>query len=262
MNTVDKPLSQSKIVSGVVALLCVIGLLLATLCALVTAEKQLDSMTAQAMELGQQVEEQAQIILAQDELLDAYREHHAALAGILGQAADTLHAIAYGPYSREEVQELIADVADVIQEVNQILTFEEAEEISQAIVTNALAANMDPYLLLSVAITESHCRPLARGRSGEYGMLQVMPSTGAWIAGRLGYRGYEPAQLLDIRANVQYATYYLKISIREFDGDAPKGVLAYNRGSSGAKRWMKDNTPEDHRYVRKVMGTYQKLKGV
>lgn len=257
MNTVDKLLSRSKMVSGTIALLCLLGVLVVTLCALVVADRQLDSMTAYA--IGQDA-----VIDAQEALLDAYREQQETLASLLGHAANALQSIAYGPYTRAEVQDLVAEIAVVIQEVNEILTQEQAEEMSQTIVSNALVADLDPWLLLSVAITESRCRPLARGGSGEYGMLQVMPGTGAWIAGRLGYQDYHPTQLLDIRANVQFAAYYLRISIREFGGDVPKGLLAYNRGGHGARKWLQDSAPGGHRYVRKVLASYQqvKLRGV
>lgn len=260
MIAVDKPLSQSKVVSGAVVLLCVMGLLLVTLYALVAAERQLDSMTARAMELGQQVEEQATIIEAQEELISLYLEQNETLSSILGQTVDVLDSLAYGPFSREEIQEIIAEVVIIISEVNKAITPAEVEEVSQAIVFNALAADIDPYLLLSIAVTESHCRPDIRGESGEYGMMQVMPGTGAWIAGELGYADYDPAQLLEIRANVQYAAYYLRISIREFGGDVSKGLLAYNRGGAGARRWLQKQYAENHLYVRKVMNTYDAIR--
>lgn len=48
---------------------------------------------------------------------------------------------------------------------------------------------------------------------------------------------------------------------REFR-DTQQGVLAYNRGSYGARKWLQERDPEEHRYVVKVMRTYRKLKGV
>lgn len=259
MNTVDKPLSQSKVVSGVIAMVCVIAMLLMTVCALVFAERQLDIMTKQAEELGLQVRDQATIIEAQEELINLYREQNDSLSGILGQTVDVLDSLAYGPYSREEIQEIIAEVATIIAEVNEVITPAEVEEVSQAIVLDAVAAGVDPYLLLSMAIIESHCRPLARGGSGEFGMLQVMPATGSWIAGKMGYSEWELEELFDIQRNVQFATYYLRISILEFGGDIQKGVLAYNKGGKGARGWLKENSPLEHTYVRKVMNTYKGL---
>ena len=225
------------------------------------AERQIDRMTEEMLALGQQVREQQEIIDAQQELIGIYREQNEALGSLLGQASDALRKIVYGPYSREEVQTLVSQVADIIEGVNEALTEEETLEISQAIVETAVAAGIDPLLLVAMAITESHCRPNARGGSGEYGILQIMPGTGKWIAGRLGYKDWTPEDLLDVKTNIQFGTFYLRAVTREFR-NTQQGVLAYNRGSYGARKWLQENSPEEHLYVRKVMGTYRKLKGV
>lgn len=196
------------------------------------------------------------------ELVDAYRQHNDAITSLLGQASDALETIAYGPYSREEVQALITKVADILREVNQNLDTDQVEEVSQSIVTNAISADVDPMLLLSVAITESNCRPTARGGSGEYGMLQVMPGTGRWIAGRLGYsKDWEPVNMLNIRQNVQFGAYYLRVVTREFGGNTYKGLLAYNRGSGGAKKWLASRSASSHRYVSRVQKNYSRYGG-
>lgn len=225
------------------------------------AEQRISQLVNHAEELEQQVYDRDEIIAAQQRLISAYQEQNAALASLLGQASDALQQIAYGPYTREEIQSTIAEVAEVIQEVNKALNPARVQEISQAIVTNAVAAEVDPMLLLSMAITESNCRPTARGSSGEYGMLQVMPGTGRWIAEKLGYKDWEPADMMDIRMNVEFSAYYLRVVTREFGGDTVKGVLAYNRGSTGARQWLAEHQASDHRYVKKVMGIYQNLGG-
>ena len=261
MNTVDKLLSGSKSISGVIAFLCLVGMLVIFMAGLVAAERQVDDLVYEATALSQQIWDQQQLIIAQQELLLAYEEQNTALASLLDQAVITLQAVVSGPYSREEIKEKVLGIAEIIQEVNTILDPTQAEEISQVIVTNALAANIDPLLLLSVAITESHCRPVVRGGSGEYGMMQVMPSTGRWIAGRLGYQEFKPEDLMDLKTNIQFAAFYLRISIREFGGDVYKGLLAYNRGSRQAREWLQEHSAASHQYVRKVMNTYEEVLG-
>lgn len=241
-------------ITGVVFTIMFLGVFLAPLFGLISAKQEVKFLTAQAADMQTE-------LTAKDELIEAYRAQTAAVAEILGQAAETLENIAFGPYSREQIQAKVARVAEIIIEVNQLLDLEEVDEISQAIVLSAVAADIDPLLLTAMAITESNCRPLARGGSGEYGMLQVMPGTGRWIAGKLGYKDWEPADMLDVRMNVEFSAYYLRVVTREFGGDAVKGVLAYNRGSTGARQWMKKHSPSEHRYVKKVLGTYQDLGG-
>jgi len=251
---------QLGFVTGVIFTVMFLAVFLAPLFSLISARQEVRMLRAEAVTLRQDASESQQIITAQERLLEAHRSQAASVASILGQAAETLEGIAYGPYTREEIQAKVARVAEIIGEVNEILTPEEVEEISQAIVHSAVAANVDPLLLTAMAITESRCRPEIRGRSGEYGMLQVMPGTGKWIAGKLGYEDWSPEDMMDIRMNIEFSAYYLKVVTREF-GSTVKGVLAYNRGSAGARSWMASSSPESHCYVAKVMGIYQDLGG-
>jgi hypothetical protein len=197
------------------------------------------------------IEEMEQTIRAQEELLDAYRNYHATIGSLIGTAADALDNAVCGPYSREEVQEKIAQIAEILREVNAILTPDEAEDMSQHIVRQSIAAGVDPMLVTAMAITESDCRPLARGGSGEYGLLQIMPCTGKYIAREMGYTEYDPEQLLDVRTNVQYAVYYLKTR----PGDTWAKVSAYNAGTA----WR---DPMEHWYVQRVCRAYNRIREV
>ncbi|MTI95403.1 MAG: lytic transglycosylase domain-containing protein [Firmicutes bacterium] len=250
---------REKLFNGLwVTLVCFVVVFLAS--ALVEAERQGDKLYAHAVELQEHIDAQEQVIADQGGLIAAYEEQQAAVISVLTQAAETLEVVAYGPYDRKELQRLISEIADIIREVNSTLGPDQADDISRAIVTQAVAADIDPYLLLSVAVVESDCRPVVRGGSGEYGMMQVMPGTGRWIAGRLGYADFEPSQLQDAQMNIQFATYYLRTGIAEFGGDTQKGLLAYNRGSGGARKWLKENRSDEHRYVKRVIQAYGEVK--
>jgi soluble lytic murein transglycosylase len=54
---------------------------------------------------------------------------------------------------------------------------------------NAYSAEyqVDPLLVAAVIYTESGFRPAAVSARGARGLMQVMPSTAEWVAGRLGY---------------------------------------------------------------------------
>lgn len=249
---------MDKRILWLAAMFCSALLFLMMFVSLGAAERQVNRLVAHVEELEQQVYDRDEIIAAQQRLIAAYQEQNMAVAGVLGQASDALEGIAYGPYTREEVQAKIMAVADVIAEVNHILALDQVQAISHSIVTCAVAADIDPMLLTAMAITESECRPKARGRAGEYGLLQVMPGTGKWIAGRLGYADYHPEQMLDVRTNIQYAAYYLKVVTKEF-GDVDKGILAYNRGSNGARNWLKAHEPSANSYVCKVQKIYKEV---
>lgn len=194
------------------------------------------------------IQSMKQTIQAQEKLLDAYRRNHIAVGEMVGIAADALDAVIHGPYSREEMQAKIREIADILRDVNHTLTPEEAEDMSTHIVRQYIAGGVDPMLVTAMAITESSCRPDARGSSGEYGLLQIMPSTGQFIAREMGYSEYDPEQLLDVQTNVQYAVYYLKTR----PGDIWSKVSAYNAG----KAWR---NPMEHWYVQRVSRAYNRF---
>jgi len=152
---------------------------------------------------------------------------------------------------------IVKDLRAIIEEVNK----EQAEEIAVIIYEEATERGVDPLLLVAMAYRESHFNPRARGRSGEYGLIQIMPSTGRWIAQNLGYTDWEPEDMLDIRTNVKFAAYYLWAVTKDMGGDTWKGVLAYNAGPTGAKRWLARYDVDAHDYVRKVQATYNNFRG-
>lgn len=203
---------------------------------------------------------QAELDAAMD-LIDAYWAHNFSLGQLLGQAAEALDNIVYGPYDRQEAEELIREVTDILRELNSMLTEGEAAEMGQALVLDALAADIDPCLLLAVMVTESGCRPGLRGASGEYGLLQVMPGTGAWVAGRLGYVDFEPTDMWDVRKNIQFGAFYLRAVTQGGGGDVAQGLLAYNRGPAGAKNWLAQRQAGENPYVYRVNSHYVKLAG-
>ncbi|MTI95199.1 MAG: lytic transglycosylase domain-containing protein [Firmicutes bacterium] len=227
----------------------------------VRAGEEIQELKAETLELELQIHDRDTVISAQEELLEAYRLQTDTTVHVLGQVAETLEALAYGPYTREEIQERIEVVAEVIAEINAALTPDDVSQISETLVLNAVAIDVDPMLLLSMAIVESHIRPNVRGGSGEYGMMQVMPGTGRWIAGRLGYENWQPADMFDVKMNTEFAAYYLWAVTKDMGGDTWDGVLAYNAGPTGGRNFIRaGNQAQDHWYVQRVMSTYNELR--
>lgn len=83
---------------------------------------------------------------------------------------------------------------------------------------------VDPALIASVITVESSGIEGAVGSSGEVGLMQIMPTTGAWVA------DVTAEQLLDPAINIQTGTAYLRYCIDRKDGNGPAGVAAYNYG--------------------------------
>lgn len=181
-------------------------------------------------------------------------------------ALDELDRVAPKYAQRGRINELsiiARDIRAAIQEANALLPDEEAAGIARAIEEQAKIRSIDPLLLTAMMLVESNGRPNVRGKSGEYGLLQIMPSTGRWIAGRLGYEDWQPSDMLDPGLNIEFAAYYLAAVTKDLGGDVWTGVLAYNAGPSGAKKWLKKhgNEVDKHSYVCKVKREYDKLRG-
>ncbi len=100
-----------------------------------------------------------------------------------------------------------------------------------------------PYALAAAVVTvESRWRVNARGASGEYGLMQLMPAT----ARHLGLRGnpYNPTN------NMRAGTKYLYRCYRRARGSVPLTIGCYNRGPGNMHGWNKN--PITRRYVAKV----------
>ncbi len=100
-----------------------------------------------------------------------------------------------------------------------------------------------PYALAAAVITvESRWRVNARGSSGEYGLMQLMPAT----ARSLGLRGnpYNPT------ANMRAGTKYLYRCYRRAGGSVALTIGCYNRGPGLMRSWSKNRITRN--YVAKV----------
>jgi soluble lytic murein transglycosylase-like protein len=82
----------------------------------------------------------------------------------------------------------------------------------------------------AIVLIESNYRPLARGRHGEVGLMQIKPST----ARLMGYAG-SVSDLFDPETNIKYGMKYLAQAQELGDGTICGTILKYN-GGHGASR--------------------------
>ncbi|MBD3368649.1 MAG: transglycosylase SLT domain-containing protein [Candidatus Eisenbacteria bacterium] len=94
-----------------------------------------------------------------------------------------------------------------------------------------------PDIFFSLIRQESLFEPEAVSWVGARGLSQIMPSTGRWLARRLGHRGYSTRLLLDPETNVRFGTYYLSGLIEDYEGDVLRALAAYNGGPESVERW-------------------------
>lgn len=169
--------------------------------------------------------------------------------------------------ARWELEIIVRDIRETLQDANKQLDEALSLEITESIVDEAMNREQDPWLIAAMLLTESDGRPEARGAAGEYGLMQIMPGTGRWIAGQLGYEDWEPAEMLEVRMNIEFASFYLWAVTKDMSKYAQTeeeaqwlGVLAYNAGPGGAKKWIQSGKRVDkHFYVCRVRETYDRL---
>ena len=96
----------------------------------------------------------------------------------------------------------------------------------------------DPLLQFSLLRQESLFESFISSSVGAQGLSQVMPATGDYIAGRLGWPNYETADLLRPAVGLAFGAYYLAEQLQTFEGDIYAALSAYNAGPGNAARWL------------------------
>lgn len=105
------------------------------------------------------------------------------------------------------------------------------DKIAKAILVESNKYNIDPVFIASIIKTESSFNPLAKGTSGEVGLMQLMPKTGEYIAKKIKLNKYKGADTLrDPVKNIKIGVAYINYLRQKFDNTAYKYVPAYNMG--------------------------------
>ncbi|NYE63060.1 soluble lytic murein transglycosylase [Duganella sp. 1224] len=77
----------------------------------------------------------------------------------------------------------------------------------------------------------------AQSHVGASGLMQVMPSTGRWVAKKLGLTDFAQDMLSDVRYNIMLGTNYLNMVLGNMDGNEVLATAAYNAGPGRLRTW-------------------------
>jgi soluble lytic murein transglycosylase len=77
----------------------------------------------------------------------------------------------------------------------------------------------------------------AQSGVGASGLMQVMPSTGKWVASKIGMNEYGHDMLSDIRTNILLGTNYLNMVLNNADGSQVLATASYNAGPGRTRTW-------------------------
>ena len=133
---------------------------------------------------------------------------------------------------------------------------------------------LDPALVYAVVRTESGFDPRAKSNVGAQGLMQLLPSTAEWIAGKFD-ETYSEGVLFDAETNLRYGCWYLGWLMRRYDGDMRCASSAYHAGQGTVDKWLQnpeyskdgktlDVIPFDSTriYVDRVLKYYEKYEEV
>lgn len=141
------------------------------------------------------------------------------------------------------------------------------------IIAAANEYGIEPALVFAIVNTESGFDAQAVSAKGAAGLMQILPSTGRYIADRRGIGAYD---LFEPTVNLDFGCYYWRYLSERFGGLTERAA-AYNAGEGTVQNWLKnaeysadgerlDVIPysETETYVKKIFESlkrYRKLYG-
>jgi soluble lytic murein transglycosylase len=155
------------------------------------------------------------------------------------------------------------------QALRQELTYWQARypfPFFEEITTWSQKRQLNPFLVTALIRQESRFEPKIRSVAGAVGLMQVMPSTGEWIAQKIDLKEYNKENPQD---NMRLGTWYLDHTHEQYDNNSMLAIASYNAGPGNVSRWLRTlNTrdpdefveaipfEETRGYVRQVFGNY------
>lgn len=96
--------------------------------------------------------------------------------------------------------------------------------------------NLEPAFVAAIIMNESSFRPHVESSVGAAGLMQLMPDTAQWIAGKLD-ESYSYERLKDPETNIRYGCWYLSFLATRFQGDPVSVACAYHAGQGEIQSW-------------------------
>jgi len=182
---------------------------------------------------------------------EAIEEYRAVLASVWGQPRALYPLAIY--FDEQELYRLSTSATERLLQLaprDQItprflLELAYPTPFAELVLKEATAFKVDPLLFYALMRQESRFDPRAKSYAGAIGLTQVMPSTGEWIAWRLGEKDFTTRDLYRPVISVNYGMYYLADALRMFEDDPFRALVAYNAGPDNARRWSEKIVPFD-----------------
>lgn len=126
----------------------------------------------------------------------------------------------------------IAVQTDMLNKLRYPLKYEDI------IIKYADKYNLDYYEVCAVIRTESSFKHDAVSSSDARGLMQILPSTGGWIAEKIGMDNFEEQMLFDPAVNIEMGCWYLHYLSERFGGNKQVMYAGYNAGPNRVATWL------------------------
>ena len=108
----------------------------------------------------------------------------------------------------------------------------------EQIVREAQQYGLRPAFVAAIILNESSYDPSAVSSVGARGLMQLLPDTGRWVAGKLGIRDYTDDLLFDAETNLRLGVWYLDFLSDRYGGDPVLVACAYHAGHGNVDTWL------------------------
>lgn len=98
---------------------------------------------------------------------------------------------------------------------------------------------LEPAHVAAVILAESSYRADAVSSVNAQGLMQLLPSTAEWIAGKFDEE-YSEGCLFDPETNIKYGCWYLGFLMNRYDDDKTCASAAYHSGQGTVDQWLQD----------------------
>ncbi len=111
---------------------------------------------------------------------------------------------------------------------------------------------VDPLLIDAVIRQESLFEAGAESSAAARGLMQVIPSTGEWIAGELSFPDYTTGDLYRPWVSIKFGTFYIMRGLRAADGNVATALVGYNAGPANARFWRERSGADEDLFYETV----------
>lgn len=153
----------------------------------------------------------------------------------------------------EESQSLIPEL-EIFQQIIRHSDMDQhlALKIASIINSESEKYDIDPYLILSVIQIESRFSPKAVSHKGARGLMQLMPTTGRYVANKYDLPLKNTRSLFDPVTNIRLGVAYLSY-LENMYGNMDYALFAYNHGPKKTRHIKKTFSKSKPYYVKAVM---------